>query len=96
MSKEIKELKEKITSWADTNEEPIIFYDEFDDAMLGLSLKFNEYSVVYDYTKCIDILMHKQEFTYDESVEHMSYNVMGGYVGSSTPTFIINEFVEIY
>ena len=82
MSK-IKEINE----YAEEVEEEIIIYDEFEDAIIGLADRFGmDTSVAYDYDKVIKNLM--EDMSYEEAVEHFDFNVIGGWVGDSTPVFI--------
>ena len=82
MSK-IKEINE----YAEEVEEEIVIYDEFEDAIIGLADRFGmDTSVAYDYDKVIKILM--EDMSYEEAVEYFDFNVIGGWVGDSTPVFI--------
>ena len=82
MSK-IKEINE----YAEEMEEEIIIYDEYEDAIIGLADRFGmDTSVAYDYDKVIKILM--EDMSYEEAVEYFDFNVIGGWVGDSTPVFI--------
>jgi len=65
----------------------LLYAEGFDDAILGIGQKFNDYSVVYDYNKCIEIL-EKQGMTYEEAIEYFDFNVTGAYVGKNTPIFV--------
>ena len=68
-------------------EEEIIIYDEYEDAIIGLADRFGmDTSVAYDYDKVIKILM--EDMSYEEAVEYFDFNVIGGWVGDSTPVFI--------
>ena len=44
--------------------------------------------VVYDYDKCVQILMKREDWTEDEASEWMEYNVLGSWVGADTPGFL--------
>ena len=82
MSK-IKEINE----YAEEVEEEIIIYDAYEDAIIGLADRFGmDTSVAYDYDKVIKILM--EDMSYEEAVEYFDFNVIGGWVGDSTPVFI--------
>lgn len=62
--------------------------DGFEDALIGVGRKKNcEDSLVYDYNKCIEILI-SQGMTDEEAVEYMEYNVVDAYVGPTTPIFV--------
>jgi hypothetical protein len=63
--------------------------DGFDDALLGVGRKkCSPDSLVYDYEKCVDILMKRDGMTYEEAVEFMEFNVVDAYVGEHTPIFV--------
>ena len=67
----------------------MIVYDSFDEALLGTVRQFDKTFVVYDYEKVIEILM--QDMSREEAEEHFEFNVVGGYVGESTPAFLLRE-----
>jgi len=70
---------------AEFNEEAL-FADGFDEAVIGVDTYGR---VVYDYDKCVDILMTEDyDLEYIDAIEHMDYNVTGSYVGEYTPIFI--------
>ena len=63
-----------------------LFADGFDDAVIGVDTYGR---VVYDYDKCVDILMEEDDdLEYIDAIEYMDYNVTGAYVGEYTPIFI--------
>ncbi len=62
--------------------------DGFDDAFLGYGTQFNKMLAVYDYDKCVDILMKRDDMTEEEAEEYMEFNVMGAYMGEYTPVFL--------
>ena len=66
----------------------LLFADGMDDAIAGVVHHFNGISVVYDLHKVIELLM-AQGMEYDEAEEWCSFNMIGGYVGSSTPMYIV-------
>lgn len=80
----IEDIKNKI---AELNPEAL-FADGFDSAIIGYSRRINlDYVVCYSYNKCVDILI-SQNMTEEEALEYMEFNVVGAYVGESTPIFI--------
>lgn len=81
--------KYKILNWAKEFEIQLLLADGFEDAILGVSQQFNRYSVIYDYQKCLQILIDRDNFTHDDAEEYMQYNVVGAYVGENTPSFLI-------
>jgi hypothetical protein len=66
--------------------------DGFDDALIGIVDGWfgNSQRTVacYDFGKCVDILMERDHMDQDEAVEFMDFNVVGAYVGESTPVFL--------
>jgi len=45
-------------------------------------------AVCYDYEKCIKILMRRDKMDYETAAEYMEFNVVGAWVGESTPCFL--------
>jgi len=64
--------------------------DGFEDAFVGTTISaFGRKQVaIYDYDKCILILMHDNHMTEDDAIEYFDYNVMGSWVGEGTPIYI--------
>lgn len=67
-------------------EEGALVAKEFEDALIGYTNGANLVAV-YDYDVCVHILM-EDNMTYEQAIEYMEYNVVGGYVGDKTPVFI--------
>tara|TARA_R110000824_G_scaffold339157_1_gene525689 strand:- start:531 stop:827 length:297 start_codon:yes stop_codon:yes gene_type:complete len=66
--------------------EHALFADGLDEAIIGYdSLNF---CVVYDYSKCLEVLMESESMTYPQAHEHMEFNITSAYVGDFTPMFI--------
>ena len=81
-------MKQAIIEQLENNEENTIFYDGFDDAIIGLELNTNR--VIYSVKKCIEILC--EDMSEEDAREHFDFNVAGGYVGEQTPIFCNDEF----
>ena len=69
---------------SDINPEAL-FADGFDAAIIGYDANC---TVVYDYDKCMKILMERDGMTKQDAHEHMEFNVVGAYVGEFTPIFV--------
>lgn len=69
-------------------DEEILKADGFDDAILG----YDELSgrLVYSVKKCLDIL--EEDMSYEDALEHFSFNVSGAYVGEKTPIWCVDNF----
>lgn len=79
-------------------DEPIL-YPDFEGAFLGTLRKFGQTIpvAVYDYEKCLDILV-KQGMDVIDAYEWLEVNTLGGYLGEGTPVMLnhcsIEEFEE--
>ena len=67
-------------------EEEALVAKEFEAALIGYTNGANLVAV-YDYELCVHILM-EDNMTFEQALEYMEYNVVGGYVGEKTPIFI--------
>ena len=70
---------------ADLNPETL-FADGFDRALIGYNA--TSFCAVYDYDKCMTVLIERDGMSYEEAHEHMEFNVVGSYVGDFTPSFV--------
>jgi hypothetical protein len=63
----------------------------FDDAFIGVIRRCGKPAMfVYNYQKCIEILMAGGIATEEEAIEHMEFNVLGSWVGEGTPGFMVS------
>ena len=69
----------------DINEQAL-FADGFDDAIIGYDA--SGFCVVYDYNKCLDVLVKRDKMSMREAHEYMEFNVVGAFVGDFTPHFV--------
>jgi len=77
-----------IDAWADACATTILVADGFDDALVGIVEQFGRPPIAaYDYNLCIRLLM-AQDMDETEAIEYFEHNVIGAYVGESTPAFI--------
>jgi len=68
----------------------------FDDAFVGTTISaFGRNQVaLYDYDKCIMILMHDNHMTEEDAIDYFNFNVIGSWVGNGTPIFINQHSVK--
>ena len=63
--------------------------DGFDEAIIGMAERINFGPVVaYSVKKIIDILMRRDEMTYEDAIEYYDFNINGAWMGEFTPVFI--------
>lgn len=66
----------------------LLFLDGYDDCLLGIVERFGMAPVaVYDKDKIIQSLMRSGS-TYEEAVEYFEFNMIGAWVGDTTPAFV--------
>ena len=74
-----------------------------EDAIIGTGSRINMPDVlVYSYNKAVKIFMERDGMTHEEAVEWMEFNVVGAWVGETTPIFVheipsdqeVDEFLE--
>lgn len=83
--------RQQIIDFCERSEiEVLLLPEEFDCAIVGLSIKFNEYSVTYDTRKCIECLIAHDDMDEESAIEYFEFNIAGSYVGPNTPTFIVD------
>jgi len=85
----MEKTKLTIEEIAEINPEAMMA-DGFDDAIMGMCIQFGaEPLVAYDYEKCIQILVEKDNMTRIDAIDYIRFNVIGAYVGLNTPVFIM-------
>lgn len=63
--------------------------DGFEDAYLGFTLNQHHAVVaVYDYARCVQVLVKRDGMTDEEADEFLDFNTMCAYVGENGPLFI--------
>jgi hypothetical protein len=63
--------------------------DGFDDAIIGVAERCGQPPlVVYDITKCIEILELRDGMDHDEAEEFFGFNTLCAWAGDGTPLFL--------
>ncbi len=73
--------------------EGVLLADGFEDALIGYGYQFTNPIAVYSRKKYLEILMENGIMNYEEATEYFDFNVVGAWVGESTPVFLDDEFV---
>lgn len=88
MSSGAREMIELFNEMSDESETPILLMDSFDEALLGHATRFGGLNAAaYDLNKCIAILV-EQGMTEEEAWEYFDFNIIGAWVGETTPIFV--------
>jgi hypothetical protein len=79
-------IREELVELHDDPE--LLFMDGYDAAIIGVCEQFGRPLVVaYSFDAVIEISM-KDGSSYEDALEHFSYNQLGSYMGEHTPVFI--------
>lgn len=81
-------IREQIEEFATANQTSILLADGLDDALVGLGRRFNDYVAVYDRERVVQVLMQRDDMSREDAEEFFEYNIVGAYVGESTPVFL--------
>lgn len=61
----------------------------FEKAFIGVSEDYAGHArAVYDYGRCVRILMLEKGMSEDEATEYMDFTVVGSFVGVACPIFV--------
>ena len=71
----------------EANEEALTA-DGFEQALIGYVERFGQNALaLYDYERCIEILMERDGMDREGAEEFFDFNVIGSWVGENTPAF---------
>jgi hypothetical protein len=70
--------------------------DGFEAALIGIGTQFTHDVAIYDYARCVDILVERDGMTPDEAVEFIEFNVTGAWIGPHTPVFLRHHELADY
>jgi hypothetical protein len=66
--------------------------DGLHGAYLGFTVNQHHANVaVYDFGKCMDILVERDGVSYEDAEEFLQFNTLGAWVGENGPLFITRE-----
>ena len=82
------EFQEFAELMAEVNPEALLA-DGLEDAAIGYTVgHHSEHIVVYDYDKCVDVLVTRDGMTHEEADEFLQFNTLGAYVGPQGPVYV--------
>ncbi len=84
----LKNFEDHVEHLRDMNPDALLA-NGFEEALVGIGRRFNSpYVAVYDYNKCLHVLMERDSMSLTYAIDFMEYNVVGAWMGESTPIFI--------
>ena len=68
----------------------MIVLEDFEEALLGVGecVDIDSPVMVYDYSKCLEVLMKKNDWSIEDAIEWMDYNVISARMGKASPVFV--------
>ena len=73
-------------------DEEFLKADGFDDAVIGVHE--STLRLIYSTTKCVEILIERDDMEFDEALEYFDFNVRGAYMGEKTPIWCEDMLYE--
>ena len=70
------------------DEPDILFAEGYDEAIAGTVWDGERTRVVYKVEEILNILMERDEMTYDEASEYFDFNIAGSHMGVYTPLYL--------
>lgn len=81
-------FREQIADLIDINPDALLA-DGLEGAYLGYTVNFHHKHVaVYDYERCIQVLIDRDGMDYDGADEFLQFNTLDAYVGEHGPLFV--------
>ena len=73
-----------------SEQDKTMLFDGFEKAFLGILRRCGQSIpiAIYDYGRCMDILMERDGMEEDEAVEWIEHNSIGAWVGDGTPAML--------
>lgn len=65
-----------------------IVFDGFERALVGYTCGYGPTRAVYEWGKCIEILMRRDGMSYEDAEEFFEFNVAGSHLGEKTPEIV--------
>ena len=80
--------RDEIEDLYSDDEPEILFADGYDEAIAGTIWDGERTRVVYKVEDILNILMERDEMTYDEASEYLDFNIAGSHMGVYTPLYL--------
>lgn len=79
-------LKKIINKDSFNDDEIVVLADGFEDAFVGVTITKPK-KVIYDYWKCLDCIIKKEDLEFDEALDFLDEFVLED-LGKNTPIYI--------
>lgn len=78
---------ERVKEYCEMVGQNIVTYDEYAPAFMGVIQQFDTLVALYDYEKCVRVIMQNEQVDYSEAKEMLDFNVLTENHGQYTPAF---------
>ena len=68
--------------------EGALLADGFEEALIGFGTVFMNAVAIYDYDRCVKVLVKRDGMTEDDAIEFLEFNTTSAFVGPNTPVFL--------
>jgi hypothetical protein len=84
--------KKELLNYLSYEDEEIMLMDGFEEAFIGLSKRCGQPTLAtYSFIKMMEVLVERDDMTYEEADEYIMYNCEGAWMGELTP-IILHEY----
>ena len=67
-------------------------WDGFDEAIIGVGDRCNTDSmIIYNYDKMVEILIVRDDMTFEEASEYIDFNIINAWIGDTTPIIMRDQ-----
>lgn len=86
--------KKELLNYLSYEDEEIMLMDGFEEAFIGLSKRCGQPTLAtYSFIKMMEILVERDDMTWEEADEYIMYNCEGAWMGDLTP-IILHEYED--
>lgn len=86
-SETLQEMIDEAAACENEDGDGTLYADGFEDAFVGFVYQFNRRLAVYDWNKCLSVLMERDGMSEWDAIEYMDFNVTCAWMGEYTPVF---------
>lgn len=86
--------KKELLNYLSYEDEEIMLMDGFEEAFIGLSKRCGQPTLAtYSFIKMMEILVERDDMTWEEADEYIMYNCEGAWMGDLTP-IILHQYED--
>lgn len=86
----MNERSRELIEWLGELNPDALLWDGFEDALVGVAQQFNTYLALYHHDLMVQICVERDGMGHMDALEHLEFNVLGGWLGPNTPVVLLN------